>query len=490
MEKNPQLLLKEVIVGSADKTLNRQISRLTGSGQIRKIAPRLYSSNLEDPPEEIIKRNLFEVLAKLFPGSILSHRSAFEYKLTDAGHIFLTYKYTRKIELPGITIRFLEGPGPIEGDHALSGQLYVSQQSRAFLENLQVSKLPGPRSKTLAIPEIEEKLEQIIRIHGEEEVNRLRDRAKQVAEKLGMEKEFLRLDRIIGALLSTSNSNVLTSPLASARAFGLPYDPARIELFGELFRVLQAMEFRDRTEPNVSVRSFRNFAFFESYFSNYIEGTVFKIEEALQIIETNQPLPARNDDSHDILGTYQLVSDVREMSIVPGSPEELTDLLQKRHRILLSARKEKNPGFFKERNNVAGRTRFVDKDLVRGTLIKSFDLYSLLNHPFKKAAYMMFIVSEIHPFADGNGRMARIMMNSELVFAGQAKIIIPTVFRDDYMGVLRKLSRQAEPEPYIRMLLRAYDFSETVTGDNVNAMQKYLESCNAFLEPTEGILDY
>ena len=29
--------------------------------------------------------------------------------------------------------------------------------------------------------------------------------------------------------------------------------------------------------------------------------------------------------------------------------------------------------------------------------------------------FMMFMISEIHPFLDGNGRLARVMMNAELV---------------------------------------------------------------------------
>ncbi|GAI76162.1 unnamed protein product, partial [marine sediment metagenome] len=28
---------------------------------------------------------------------------------------------------------------------------------------------------------------------------------------------------------------------------------------------------------------------------------------------------------------------------------------------------------------------------------------------------IMFVISEIHPFLDGNGRIARVMMNAELV---------------------------------------------------------------------------
>jgi fido (protein-threonine AMPylation protein) len=35
---------------------------------------------------------------------------------------------------------------------------------------------------------------------------------------------------------------------------------------------------------------------------------------------------------------------------------------------------------------------------------------------------MMFLISEVHPFADGNGRIARIMMNAELVAAGEERI--------------------------------------------------------------------
>ena len=108
MEKNPPIQSYEVIFGSADKKINRQISKLHKSGKIRRLAPRLYTSNTTDADEVIVRRNLFVILEKLYPGAMISHRSAFEFKPTDAGHIFLTYKYTKKIQIPGITFRFLE----------------------------------------------------------------------------------------------------------------------------------------------------------------------------------------------------------------------------------------------------------------------------------------------------------------------------------------------------------------------------------------------
>ncbi len=488
MENNIPFHLQEIIFGSSESRISKQISKLEKEGKIRKIAPRTYSSNLTDSIEEIIKRNLFRILGKLYPGAILSHRSAFEFQPTKAGHVFLTYSYTKKVTLPGITLRFLEGHKPIEGDNAMSGELFASQKPRAFLENLQTSKNIGDTSKCLTLPEIEGKLDQIIRVNGEEEINRVRDRAREIAAELNMQKEFERLNKMISALLTTHSSKILSSPLAIARAFGSPYDPGRMELFEELFRDLQKREFRNRPERNVTTSAFRNFAFFESYFSNYIEGTVFEVDEAKQIIDTNTPIPARNQDSHDVLGTYQLLSNQQEMSVTPQSPDELLTILSYRHKILLSSREEKNPGQFKDKNNFAGSTSFVDFNLVKGTLIQSFDLYKALEQPFAKAAFIMFILSEVHPFLDGNGRLARVMMNAELVKAGQSKIIIPTVFRDDYMGALRKLTRQSETGPYIRMLQKAQEFSENIFGDDMNEMRDYLEKCNAFLEHTEGRL--
>ncbi len=480
--------LPEIIFSSSNSSISQQISKLEKQGLLRKLAARIYTSNLLESPSVIIKRNLFTILGNLFPGSILSHRSAFEFKPTISGQLFLSYSYTRTIKLGEITIHFLQGSGPINGDNPLSGELYVSQRERAFLENLQSSRKSGPDSKTLPLEEIEKRLEELIKVHGEEGLNALRDKAREIATQLHFEKEFFKLNKIISSLLSSHPSRILTSPVARARAFGIPYDVGRIELFEILFRELQQREFPYRTEQNLTKKAFENYAFFESYFSNYIEGTVFAIDEAKEIVETQIPMASRNEDSHDVLGTYQIVSNKFEMSKTPETAEELLSLLISRHKILLSARKHKNPGVFKDKNNFAGRTAFVDFGLVKGTLIKGFDYYQALKHPFAKAAYIMFLVSEVHPFLDGNGRIARVMMNAELVKAKQSKILIPTVYREDYLLALRKLTRRRLPDAFIRMLDHVHQFSSEIVNDDLEEMQLLLEKANAFLEPEEGKL--
>lgn len=488
MENILPIHLQDVIFSSSDPKISKQISRLEKNGKIRKIAHRVYSSNHSDQPEEIIRRNLFKVLGRLYPGAVLSHRSAFEFEPTKEGHIFLTYSYTKKVNLAGITIRFLEGHEAIPGDNQISGGLYVSQRARAFLENLQPSRNVSGSSKCLTVTSIEEKLDLVIRVNGEEELNKIRDKARKIAPGLKMEKEFDKLSRIISALLSTHTPRILSSPVAVARAFGFPYDHTRIKLFEQLFRELKTSEFRSRPDKNISDDSFRNFAFFESYFSNFIEGTVFEVYEAKSIIDTYKPLPARKEDSHDVLGTYKIVSNKDEMSLTPLTSDELLKLITFRHRLLLEARPDRNPGLFKDKNNFAGLTAFVDYNLVKGTLIQAFDFYQALDHSFARAAYLMFVLSEVHPFIDGNGRIARIMMNAELVKAGQSKIIIPTVFRDDYLGSLRKLTRQSSPKAYVTMLQKAQEFSENIYGDNYEEMLDYLRKCNAFSEHTEARL--
>ena len=82
------------------------------------------------------------------------------------------------------------------------------------------------------------------------------------------------------------------------------------------------------------------------------------------------------------------------------------------------------------------------------------------------------------------------MMNAELSSKGFVKIIIPTVFREDYMGALRKLTRQQIADPFIRMMLRAYEFSSTLKQESLDEMEQYLISCDAFKEPKEAKLKF
>ena len=80
------------------------------------------------------------------------------------------------------------------------------------------------------------------------------------------------------------------------------------------------------------------------------------------------------------------------------------------------------------------------------------------------------------------------MMNAELVIAGQRRILIPTVFREDYLLALRALSRQMHTEPYVRMMDRAHRFSSKIDFSSYESAFDILTEANAFKEPSEGRL--
>lgn len=473
--------VSEIVMASSEKSVSSQKTSLIKKGSLRKIAPKVYTSNMEDNPEDIVARNIFYILGQLYPKAVISHRSAFELKPTDTKEIFLTYSYTKNISLPGITVHLLEGPMGTDHDMPFIENLYVSSSERRILENLQQSRARnGSVSKCLPREFVEDTLEKMLQVNGESGINSFRDKAKAISNEIGMEKEFEILNSIISALLTTKTSAILLSQKAVARANGIPYDGDRIKLFEVLFRALNNEVFPSIEEPNQLNSEFRNFAFFESYFSNYIEGTEFEIEEAKGIIDSGQPLPARNADSHDVLGTFQIVASRKEMRRTPQSAGELIEILQDRHRIMMAARPDRDPGMFKMKNNHAGDTHFVDFSLVRGTLMKGFEYYQALESPYAKALFILFMVSEVHPFNDGNGRISRIMMNAELVHADQSKIIIPTVFREDYINALRKLTRSGDPSVFIRAISRVRSFSANIIGDDFEATRSYLDECFAF----------
>lgn len=485
----PQLdLNKEIVFASSDPDVSHAISRLVKQGKLKKIAPRLYTTNLIDSPENIVRRNILNVLMWRFPKMVISHRSAREMRLTASGFFFLTGNVNRKVtDLPGVTVVVSKGPGSDKND-TVFGQMFIAGEYRWMLENMQESRRNGDESKVLPQDVIEKKLGSILIASGEEGLNAYRDMLRETAGRLGMDNEFKKINKLISALLATHKAVVLKTPYARALSVGLRFDENRKRLFETLFDSLQEHHFISRQVPVQTEDEYRDIAFFESYFSNYIEGTEFEVGEARQIVETGIPVDHRNEDSHDILGTFQLVSNRSEMMRYPQSARELVDILRRRHAILLVRRPELNPGQFKTVNNRAGSTEFVDAKLVEGTLEIGFDYYTALTSPLAKAIYMMFLISETHPFNDGNGRIARVLMNAELFRAGEAKIIVPTVFREDYLLSLRKLSRQEEPSAYIKVMEKLHRFGQSLYGRTTDGLLRYLTDCNAFKEPDEAKL--
>ena len=466
---------------ASDKTEARRLQRLAEQGQLRRIHSRIYTPDLDSPLEAATRRHLNEICALIMPGCIVSHRSAFEHRPTAGGQYFLTGPYRRDVQLPGVKLRFAQGPGPTDSDIKLpfpGEDAFISSQARALLENLTFSRGNPAERRTLGTALVEEWLERFISRDIGNEVNKLRDTARSLAEPLGLVEECKKLDAMIGALLGTRSAKLVT-PAAIARAARRPYDDDRLKLFESLAAELQQNPLLvPPADPNADSELQ---AFIETYFSNFIEGTEFDIEVAHDIVIQGRPIEYREDDSHDILGTYRAILNSKRDPSIPQTAEAFVAQIKDWNRRVIESRREKAPGKFKTELNRAGQTVFVHPEKVLGTLIKGYEIIMAAATPANRSALAMFIIAEVHPFSDGNGRTARIAMNHFLTNADLTRIIIPTIFRDDYIGALKAMSNN-HPLPLPRMLTYASRFSRWLDMSSKANCFEALQRSNAMQE--------
>lgn len=465
----------------ADAAVASTLSRAAARGVLVRVGPGIYVRPTRGvTAEEIVRRRHLAILAHEFPGAVITDRSIRKI-LDDEGRIFVVHPRRRPLKLPGLTIIPRRGPGPLPGDGLLPDGIYLASIPRGLLDNL-----AGRGGRYLGPSEVERWIADLAASRGEDVLNAIRDEARALAVTTGQAAALRRVDALIGAALATRPADGLVTDVLRARAVGLAHDPDRLERFRGLVSELEAVA--PSPMPALPVDRDRRglLPFYEAYFSNYIEGTEFTLDEAAAIVFTGELPAARPADAHDILGTYQVVANDARMAQVARNADEFLELLTDRHATILAGRPEMRPGRFKLHPNRAGSSFFVAPDLVEGTLRAGLEIGQPLLDPLARAIYMMFLVSEVHPFADGNGRIARVMMNSELVAGGEVRIVIPTVFRNDYLRNLKAATQNGMFRGIIAALrfLRTWtaqvDFSSRATAE------RDLEATNALRDPIEA----
>jgi len=480
-----------IVSQAGSQAETRRLQRAAAAGELRRIHAGVYTDDLKSPLEAVTRRELYPLLAAVAPDAVISHRSALESGPTKANELFLTGEYRREIELPGLLLRIVKGGRARAQDIHIPtplGEIHRSSDARALLENLQVARAPDPeRRRALGQAAVEQWLERLLAREGEVALNRVRDQARDAAKDLDLTAEFNRLDSLIGALLGTRRAK-LTHPQAIARMQGAPYDAQRVDLFQVVAKHLH--DHAPRVAPAQTEIDQNLQAFVESYFSNYIEGTEFELEEAHHIVVEGRPLQYREDDSHDIIGTFNSILESVARPVFPTDFAAFLLQLKAWNRQVIFARAERKPGEIKDEPNRAGNTLFVAPELVIGTLMKGLELIVAAASPAARAALAMFVVAEVHPFRDGNGRTARLAMNLAFSEAGLTRIIIPTVFREDHLLSLKALSRNSKPEPYGRMLERASEFSSWLDYRSQPTCFEQLKESNALARPEEAKLNF
>jgi hypothetical protein len=488
-----------LIYGSGDPQRSREISRKVKAGILRKLATKLYTDDLRTEPAEIMRRHRLEIAAHFYPSAVISHRSALEGTLSPSGklHISLPQKVAPVRKLPGLEIRIWEGPEAQVNEVRIAEQedgncLYMANQIRAVLENFQIARAPvNDEPKTLPRESLERWFDRQLRIlgtGGESWLDDLLESARTLSQKFGWKREFEALEEFTRALKGKPSAYTLNSELSRARALGKPYDPERIQLFNELKVALASESFNELAAPPVA--ELENRAFWEAYFSNYIEGTEFSVEEAQEIVNETDTAKAltrqRPEDVHDILETYRLIVDHKISGKVAPNAQKYIELIKIRHARMMASRANVSPGEFKERNNEVGSRVFVRPELVSETIIRGWQSGRDLTSATARAFFMLFVTSEVHPFTDGNGRISRLGMNAILEDAGLTRLILPTSFRNDYLTVLEALTSNGSAKPYCQFAHKLIDLNSRMPFATLEESYTHFKKTRALDEPNNA----
>lgn len=418
------------------------LSKAVAASKIRRLAPRIYSADLSATPEELILRNWAQIANHLVPGAVIVDRSAARPQAIAQDRLLTLAAETsrRRIKLPGLEIRIRQAKKQ-PGDSIYSQGLLMSSNARILLDNLRITRSHNNKTaSTLTLEELEDWLATKAITWDAQRIQRLSSEALELAKRHYTPEHLAQAEALFGRLDGQLQPLRESSDFFKALRLGQAWDIRVVEILEAAARTLSANLARENLareqvllqqshEPAEALAFAEAQAFYESYFSNFIEGTEFTLPQARQIIDTQTPPPERPADGHDILGTYHCITNPELHARTSTEPDELVALLQQRHRQIMQGRPELRPGEWKTANNQIGGYVFVDPKLVEGTLHKGLQMLASLKEGIQRALFVLLVMSEVHPFADGNGRAARLMMNAELSHAESLPDYCPQHFQ-------------------------------------------------------------
>ena len=178
-----------------------------------------------------------------------------------------------------------------------------------------------------------------------------------------------------------------------------------------------------------------------TYHSNAIEGSTLSLRETQLVIEGYAPISgktlreiyeARNHDR----ALRRIEEWVQERPLpLPLTEQDIFDV----HADVLADIAPRSAGRFRTDRVLIKGTRFIPPgshkfaELIP-TMLELANLTGM--HPVLQAAELHYNFVAIHPFADGNGRTARLLMNHHLLRHGYPHTIIEVENRAQYLTAL------------------------------------------------------
>jgi len=240
-----------------------------------------------------------------------------------------------------------------------------------------------------------------------------------------------------------------------------------------------------RPLPSTSVHSIRNkLALDWTYHSNAIEGNTLSLIETKVVVEDGITIGGKSIREHlEAINHKEAIGFVEDM--VDASKEITGWNIKSIHQLVLKGIDDRIAGKYRNANVRIGGARHTPPDHVHvekemENLVHWYKGSAQNMHPVERAAHLHTKFVGIHPFEDGNGRTARLLLNFELMKQGYPPAIIDNKNRKAYYDALDAFCADNNPDDFIKIVaLRVADsldqYLELVTGIKQQPLLEQLE---------------
>ena len=204
-----------------------------------------------------------------------------------------------------------------------------------------------------------------------------------------------------------------------------------------------------------------------AYTSNGIEGNTLTRKETELAIEENLTSGAKPINHY-----LEAINHARafEFILEAGKNKAKIDesFVLQLHKIILSGIDNTNAGFYRSvRVRISGSETILPNPLKVPDLMADFGGWLTDKHDdsldFALEAHYRLV--SIHPFIDGNGRTARLLLNAILLESGYAPVIIRKIDRRRYLSALETYQTRGNPESYVNFMMSALNRSLKIMID-------------------------
>jgi Fic family protein len=193
-----------------------------------------------------------------------------------------------------------------------------------------------------------------------------------------------------------------------------------------------------------------------TYHSNAIEGNTLSLQETKVVLEDGLTIGGKSMREHlEAVNHREAIVFLEELA---GAGTALTErCLKELHGLILKGIDGENAGRYRRSNVIISGASFRPPEFlhVQEYLDAFFQWYSHAApglHPVERAARMHADFVNIHPFVDGNGRAARLIMNLELMRSGFPVAIIPVEERSAYYTNLDRIAATGDYPPFVKQV--------------------------------------